>query len=244
MPTWSASHSTSSAPTSARARATTGSAVPCVLASTSARNRAGESSIPAAAWKRDPGPGTIAVDIEVLLPRRWCGFDSTTSTSSPSWAARTAPARPPPAPAITRSTSVTRTSVPLRETAVDLAMCPDDTIRPGPLQDPARNPLTFTGIAPTLCSVKRDDWRVDGRDDGRHRGHRAGGGRAAALHRRPADARGDPGGPRAGPVEGGRAPDPAVAHGPRADRLRPGEPRVPARARRRSPRRPRPPRLR
>ena len=66
---------------------------------------------------RDPAPGIIAVDIDVLLPRRKCSLASTTSTSRPSCAARSAATRPPPAPTTTRSVSTTGAHlVPSRET--------------------------------------------------------------------------------------------------------------------------------
>ena len=42
-------------------------------------------------WNRLPAPGTIAVDIEVLLPAAKCSCRSTTSTSRPSWAAAARP---------------------------------------------------------------------------------------------------------------------------------------------------------
>ena len=67
------------------------------------RTGPGLSSIPASRCQRDPAPGTIAVDMAVLLPWAKCSLTSTTRTSRPSSAARRAPARPPPAPATTRS---------------------------------------------------------------------------------------------------------------------------------------------
>jgi hypothetical protein len=66
----SASHSTSRALTPVSARASRGSASPFVFRMMSSKNSSGESSIPASRWKREPAPGIIAVDIEVLLPRR------------------------------------------------------------------------------------------------------------------------------------------------------------------------------